>query len=246
MKAEPPLDRTDKAQQVCPECQIHYSRPEQKNRDHLRAWQAVAADLEGRRRAAVARAVAAEKLAEDNRMALNDAMRVSVEGFFQDGNIGDELRARLGAGVNDEGVRLAGRAFRQRARALNAILFVADRHADDSDTAPASAASGPRGAASSARSGLNSPAPTSGSAVRSREWTEVSITSSVLITPPRKNGSTVTRMNAGAGSPRGTRMQTRGVVGGADLDPQPGNARLRRGCGRGGGLEESVSARTMR
>lgn len=134
MKAAPPLDRTDKAQQVCPECQVHYSRPEQKNRDHLRAWQAVAADLEARRRAAVARAVTAEKLAEDNRVALNDAMRVSVQGFFQDGNIGDELRTRIGAGVNDEGVRLAGRAFRQRARALNAILFVADRHSDDSDT----------------------------------------------------------------------------------------------------------------
>jgi hypothetical protein len=134
MKADPPLDRTDKAQQVCPECQVHYSRPEQKNRDHLRAWQAVAADLEGRRRAAVARAVAAEKLAEDNRVALNDAMRVSVERFFQDGNIGDELRKRLGVGVNDEGVRLAGRAFRQRARAMNAILFVADKHSDDSDT----------------------------------------------------------------------------------------------------------------
>lgn len=134
MKAVPPLDRTDRAQQVCPECQVHHSRPEQKNRDHPRAWQAVAADLEGRRRAAVARALAAEKLAEDNRVALNDAMRVSVEGFFQNGNVGDELRKRLGAGVNDEGVRLADRAFRQRARALNAILFVADKHSDDSDT----------------------------------------------------------------------------------------------------------------
>lgn len=46
----------------------------------------------------------------------------------------DELRNVLGHGIDQTGRKLAQQASRQRDRGMNAILFIADAHADDQRT----------------------------------------------------------------------------------------------------------------
>lgn len=170
LKVQPPISHTEKPQHVCTDCVRHWGKHERMNQDHLAAWQEVAASLNQKLQESRATANAQAQLAEDRRVALEDAMRLPVDGFFQNGNVSDELRNVLGQGIDQTGRKLAQQAFRQRDRGMNAILSSRMR------TPSASALSRPPDVPSIGRLSQNSTAPTSGRWTRLSGWTRASTT----------------------------------------------------------------------
>lgn len=138
-KFVPPASATDKRPHVCPDCERHYgsttSKTAVREAEHLAAWEKY---FQSTRRHFLSeieklssRAVDAETLAEDYRVALQDATRTISDGYAK-ADVGEELRKYIETDlVNNERQRRMN-AHRALARANNALLDVGAIHEDHS------------------------------------------------------------------------------------------------------------------